>query len=329
MQNPLISVIIPVYNVEPYLRRCLDSVVNQTYRNLEIILVDDGSPDHSPKICDEYAENDSRIIVIHKENEGQAEARNKGIDAATGAYITFVDADDYISSSYVNDLYKSIEFFSVKFAICQMDCFTEYRDISQLNSPAGCCKISKKQALEHYCALGEKKSTPFLAACCKLYHRSLFEELRFPIGCIYEDSLLNYKLIDLVDYIAYVKKPLYHYLMRNDSTMGQRKKHDYKIVLRPYKEAISYFKEKQQIDLAALFYPPLLMREVYRYWIAKDVNKNAVESNEIFELLKKDYDLFRKSKGNFGVKIVFLILVKCPSLYSLYRKMFPGLIGGR
>ena len=108
MQNPLVSVIIPVYDVEPYLRRCLDSVVNQTYKNLEIILVDDGSTDSSPEICDEYAGADSRIIVIHKENGGQAEARNKGIEAATGEYITFVDADDYISSSYVNDLYKSM-----------------------------------------------------------------------------------------------------------------------------------------------------------------------------------------------------------------------------
>ena len=329
MQNPLVSVIIPVYDVEPYLRRCLDSVVNQTYKNLEIILVDDGSTDSSPEICDEYAGADSRIIVIHKENGGQAEARNKGIEAATGEYITFVDADDYISSSYVNDLYKSIELFSVKFAICQMDCFAECKDVLQSDCSAICSKISKRQALECYCALGEKKSIPFLAACCKLYHRSLFETLRFPVGCIYEDSLLNYKLIDLVDNIAYVKKPLYHYFMRNDSTMGQREKHDYKIVLRPYREAIEYFEGLQEPGLAALFYAPLLMREVYRYWIAKELDGNVAVSEEIYTLYRNDLKMFRKTKGKYILKIVFGILEKWPGLYAFYRKVMPGLVGGR
>lgn len=329
MQNPLISVIIPVYNVERYLRRCLDSVVNQIYKNLEIILVDDGSPDRCPEICDEYAERDSRIKVIHKKNGGQAEARNKGIDIARGEYITFVDADDYISSSYVSSLYKSIKRFSVKFAICQMDCFTDYKDVLQTDTSSSCCKISKKQALEYYCALGEKNSIPFLAACCKLYHRSLFETLRFPVGCIYEDSLLNYKLIDLVDEIAYVKKPLYHYLMRNDSTMGQREKHDYKNVLKPYWEAIEYFEGLQESDFAALFYAPLLMREVYRYWIAKELDGNDKLTEEIFSLFCKDLRCFKKTKGNYFLKFIFGILEKWPGLYSLYRKMTPGLIGGR
>ncbi len=327
--SPLVSVIIPVYNVERYLRRCLDSVVNQTYRNLEIILIDDGSFDRCGEICDEFAAADSRIIVIHKENGGQADARNKGIDIARGEYITFVDADDYISSSYVNDLYKSVEAFSVKFAICQIDCFTEYKDVSQLNGPTSCCKISKRQALEHYCALGESKSIPFLAACCKLYHRSLFETLRFPVGCIYEDSLLNYKLIDLVDNIAYVKKPLYHYFMRNDSTMGKREKHDYKIVFRPYREAIEYFEGSQKPDLAALFYAPLLMREVYRYWIAKEVNRNKNIAEEIFSLDCGDLQLFKKTKGNHFWKFIFGMLEKWPGLYAFYRKLFPGFIGGR
>lgn len=325
----LISVIVPVYNVEPYLRRCVNSILNQSYKNLEIILVDDGSPDNCPQICDEYAEKDSRIKVVHKENEGQAKARNLAIDIAKGEYISFVDSDDYVSVYYIESLYNSAIRYSVKVAVCQMACFSEGNEnVKQAHGDCS-CKISKRRALEHYCSMRESSSIPFLAACCKLYHKSLFSTLRFPEGCIYEDSLLNYKLIDLVDEMAYIREPLYYYFMRENSTMGQREKHDYRIVLRPYKEAIAYFKEKQRSDLATLFFPPLLMREVYRYWIAKDVNKNLVESNDIFELLKKDYDLFRKLKGNFGVKFVFLILVKFPSLYSLYRKTFPGLIGGR
>ena len=329
LDTPLISIIVPVYNVGPYLRRCVDSLLNQSYKNLEIILVDDGSSDKSPQICDEYAEKDSRIKVVHKENEGQAKARNLAIDIAKGEYVSFVDSDDYVSFYYIEKLYNSAIRYSVKFAVCQMACFFEGNEEVKQKRGDCSCKISKRQALEHYCSMREARSIPFLAACCKLYHKSLFSTLRFPEGCIYEDSLLNYKLIDLVDEIAYIQEPLYFYFMRENSTMGQREKHDYKIVLRPYKEAIIYFKERQQIDLAALFYPPLLMREVYRYWIAKSVNGNLAESNEIFELLKKDYELFSKSKGDFLLKVGFFILAKCPWLYSLYRKTFPGLVGGR
>lgn len=329
MQKALVSVIVPVYNVEPYLRRCVDSLLNQSYKNLEIILVNDGSSDNCPQICDGYAEKDSRIKVIHKENEGQAKARNLAIDIAKGEYISFVDSDDYVSVYYIESLYNSAIRYSVKVAVCQMACFSEGKEnVKQAHGDCS-CKISKRRALEHYCSMRESSSIPFLAACCKLYHKSLFQTLRFPEGCIYEDSLLNYKLIDLVDEIAYIREPLYYYFMRENSTMGQREKHDYKMVLKPYKEAITYFKEKQQIELAALFYPPLLMREVYRYWIARSVNKRLAESNEIFELFKKDYEFFRKSRGNFLLKAVFSILAKCPWLYSLYRKTFPGLIGGR
>ena len=102
--TPLISVIVPVYNVEKYLRKCVDSIVNQTYKNLEIILVDDGSPDNCGKICDEFAEMDNRVMVIHKENGGLSSARNAGLDIATGEYITFVDSDDYIE----NDTYEKV-----------------------------------------------------------------------------------------------------------------------------------------------------------------------------------------------------------------------------
>lgn len=98
--NPLISVIVPIYNVEKYLARCVDSIVNQTYKNLEIILVDDGSPDRCPKMCDDYAEKDSRIKVVHKKNGGLSDARNAGMAVATGEYISFIDSDDYVSDDF-------------------------------------------------------------------------------------------------------------------------------------------------------------------------------------------------------------------------------------
>lgn len=107
--NPKLSVIVPIYNVEPYLRQCLDSIVNQTYRNLEIILVDDGSPDNCGAICDEYAEKDERIFVVHKQNGGLSAARNDGIARATGEWITFVDSDDWCDTDYYEQLFKALE----------------------------------------------------------------------------------------------------------------------------------------------------------------------------------------------------------------------------
>ncbi len=106
--KPLISIIIPVYNVEQYLHRCVDSVLNQTYKNLEIILVNDGSPDNCPFICDEYAKKDKRIIVVHKENGGLSSARNAGLEIVQGEYISFIDSDDWIHENYIEILYKNL-----------------------------------------------------------------------------------------------------------------------------------------------------------------------------------------------------------------------------
>ena len=109
MLQPLISVIVPCYNVEEYLPKCIESILNQTYRNLEILLVDDGSPDNCGRICDEYAAKDSRIRIIHKKNGGLSDARNAALDVMTGEYVTFIDSDDYVSDDYVEYLYKIIK----------------------------------------------------------------------------------------------------------------------------------------------------------------------------------------------------------------------------
>ena len=116
--NPLISVIVPVYKVENYLDKCIDSIVNQTYNNLEIILVNDGSPDNCPQICDEWKEKDNRIKVIHKENGGVSSARNKGLEIATGSYIAFIDSDDWVEENYISSLYDAIVSNDAQVALC-------------------------------------------------------------------------------------------------------------------------------------------------------------------------------------------------------------------
>ena len=119
-RNSLISVIVPVYNVEKYLPQCLNSIINQTYKNIEVVLVDDGSTDDSGNICEEYKKNDERIIVVHQKNSGLSAARNVGIEISTGEYITFIDSDDYISPDYIENLYSALEQYSADIAICDL-----------------------------------------------------------------------------------------------------------------------------------------------------------------------------------------------------------------
>ena len=131
MMNKLVSIIIPVYNVEKYLAECIESVLKQTYQNIEILLIDDGSPDNSGKICDEYEEKDSRVRVIHKENGGVSSARNVGLEQANGEYITFIDSDDFVSESYIEELYIALENGNSDLAFCKYNHYNglEFQDV--------------------------------------------------------------------------------------------------------------------------------------------------------------------------------------------------------
>lgn len=329
MQNPLISVIIPVYNVEPYLRCCLDSVVNQTYRNLEIILVDDGSTDDCPAICEEYVQKDNRIVVVHKKNGGLSDARNVGIKISRGEYLTFVDSDDLVSKYFIDSLYRAVSSYSVKLAICLVRCFADECELVDSNPTVSFCVFDKKKTLQRFCSLNFNKSTPYISACSKMYHRSLFNNFFFPKGKIYEDVYAGYRIIDQVDKVIIVHSSLYYYRMRNDGIMGRKEKHTYQEVLRPYQSAIEYFNRTNQVDMVFLFYPPLLMREIYRYWVAKVIDNKEQIASEILSLYKQDVRKLRGKPVNFTLKAIFEILSWVPSIYILYRKILPGLVGGR
>ena len=214
---PLISVIVPVYKVESYLRRCIDSILTQTYTNLEIILVDDGSPDNCGLICDEYAAKDSRIKVIHKENGGLSDARNVAIDIAKGEYLTFVDSDDYIAKDYVEVLYKLVEKYNVKLSISQFTPVYENKTMQSHNNKINEFKIRSFDAIETMFYQKHFETS----AWGKLYHRSLWDEsIRYPKGLLYEDLATTYQLICKVDYVAVTTNQTYYYLIRTSSIMG-------------------------------------------------------------------------------------------------------------
>ena len=206
-----ISVVIPMYKVEKYLKKCIESVLKQTYTNLEIILVDDGSPDKCGEICEEYKKKDSRIKVIHKENGGLSDARNKGIDVATGKYVTFIDSDDFIEENYIEFLYNLIQKYNADISIGSHKVIYNNRIID---------KSTYKEFSENSEKILEKilyDDGVDLSAWGKLYKIKLFDEIRFPKGRLYEDSATTYKLIHLANVIAVSSRPIYNYVMRNNS----------------------------------------------------------------------------------------------------------------
>ena len=197
----LISVIVPVYKVEPYLQRCVKSIQMQTYKNIEIILVDDGSPDRCPEICDELVANDRRIKVVHKPNGGLSDARNVGMEMAQGEYFCFVDSDDYIQPTMVEKLKVAIEKTGAMLAISNFMTVDESgkRVVDSTESPIiDGCFIVEDLLPKIYQKLGWY----YIVAWNKLYHRSLFDNIRFPFGKIHEDEYIVAQVMDKAKRIA-------------------------------------------------------------------------------------------------------------------------------
>jgi len=209
--NPLISVIVPVYNVEKYLDKCVQSIVEQTYKNLEIILVDDGSPDNCPKMCDDWAKKDKRIKVIHKKNGGLSDARNKGIDKSCGKYITFIDSDDYVEPNYVEFLYKNLKTSNADISMGKQ--YVRYTK-KTINTGTNNKYIVNAHECFDKLLYGEDFD---VSAWAKLYSIKLFDGIRFPTGRVFEDSATTFKLIDKSHSIVLESKPIYNYIIRKNS----------------------------------------------------------------------------------------------------------------
>lgn len=217
MLNALVSVIIPIYNVENYLRKSVDSILFQTYSNIEIFLVDDGSPDTCGAICDEYAAKDSRIKVIHKQNGGLSDARNVAIEVATGEYIVFVDSDDYVTTDYIETLYNLIQKYNCKVAVALPQTFNEGNEPIVVEDTYIENCWNSKVAIEQM-FYQEAFDT---SAWAKIYHRSLFESgIRYPKGLLYEDLPTTYLLYLQSDRVAFCNKRIYYYLLRSNSIEG-------------------------------------------------------------------------------------------------------------
>ncbi len=216
--SELISVIIPIYKVEPYLAKCVESVLGQTYSNLEIILVDDGSPDRCGELCDEYAETDSRVKVIHKRNGGLSDARNAGMKIATGEYLAFIDSDDWIERDYFEVLYRLLKDNDADLsaiALCNVN--EEGKEIGRHHS-GETHFLDAAIAMEN---MFHRDGLPWCAQA-KLYRRVLFDGIEYPVGVLMEDKATTYKVFAKCHKIAYSDLTLYKYLVRPGSIMRSR-----------------------------------------------------------------------------------------------------------
>lgn len=312
--DELISVIIPVYKVEAYLTACVESVLAQTYSNFEIILVDDGSPDNCPAMCDEFAARDSRIRVIHKENGGLSSARNAGIDAARGDYLAFLDSDDLWSPVFLERLYRAIRETDADFSVCQFQRFREKGEIVSITEEKT-LYFSQTEAFE---CLFNHRNENMVVAPNKLYSRKLFETLRYPLGILHEDEAVIHEIIGSATGIAWVDEAHYFYreapnsittsrftLKRLDETIGKEKR-------------IAYFESRGLQDLAdrtKIVYLSNLMR-LYRTVQAELENKGAAK------------EACRKLHARFCELCTPELIVGCSALFrvrcSLFRR-FPFL----
>ena len=293
MTTPLISVIVPIYNVEKYLNRCIDSILKQTYTNLEIILIDDGSPDNCPKICDQYKMKDTRIIVIHQVNSGLSGARNAGILKASGKYITFIDSDDYIHPILIEQLYTTLIQSNKQISACS---YTYYEDqfATTINEKYKCYNSS--DSIKEI--LLEREFQP--SAWGKLYDINLFDSIQYPVGKIFEDYYTAPYLFHLANGVAYVNSKLYYYNYNIDSITKSKFN----------KKQMQYFEISNSVKkFLKKKYPSMLelakQRDVsvaisYYKKMCKDHYTNDEDRKMVLNTIKDNYKLFMKS--NYPIK---------------------------
>lgn len=284
-----ISVIVPIYNSEKYLNRCLDSLVNQTYKDIEIILVDDGSTDKSLQICMEYKDKDSRIIVIHKCNGGLSSARNIAIDSAKGDYITFVDSDDFVSLHYIEILYELAVHYDADITMTHFVRGCE--DKFEFKKVKG--KVSKYtniEFIEKRLIKGDSQS-----ACCKLYKRTIFNTLRFPEGIIWEDLAISAALFYEAKTIVEIKNPLYYYFQNPNGIIHSKFDIDKLQAISAYEKRLNFLKQKKMSGAYRRFmrqYMAILFQYYYR--VKRYLRSEKIILQDIYSKIKSSYEEIKK-----------------------------------
>ena len=312
--NPLISIVVPVYNVEKYLKKCIQSIINQTYKNLEIILVDDGSNDNSGKICNEFAQKDNRIKVIHKINGGQADARNKALDIMSGEWVSFVDSDDFIDKFHIKNLYLQAVRNNSDICVCGFKIVDENDNIIRNSKVKFSDNLNDNLAFK--CSLNSKIDPSF---CNKIFKSSLFKNARFVKGIYYEDRELIHRIFYKADRVSFLDSESYFYLERVGSTMNHinKKKIDDRLTMIASiedflkKESIL---EKYQKDFAICYLLNVYLSASYQ--IAKYSTSYKKDIKYMFSKSDKEVFSFKNIFLLFGIdikKMIALFILKINS----------------
>ena len=291
--NELISVVVPVYNVEKYLKRCIKSVLNQTYKNLEIILVDDGSKDKSGQICDEYSKKDERIKVIHKENGGLSDARNVGIENSFGKYICFIDSDDYVDVKFLENLYSIIKKYNADISVCCYKIVSENVENLKIEEKREYNEEvwDKEQSYKELLLFGKLENYIWN----KLLKKSLFNGVYFPKGKKMEDIGTTYLLLDKAKKIAKTSYVGYFYMQREGSIMSNLNGQ----LIADTKEMINIRFDYLKKKYPNLFDELMINRLAFIKFYYEDIGKiNGIgimkDFNEEYRFYKENYKKYRK-----------------------------------
>lgn len=310
MKGELVSIIVPIYKVDQYLERCVDSIINQTYANIEIILVDDGSPDKCPILCDNYAKKDSRVKVIHKKNGGLSDARNAGLNIASGDYIAFVDSDDWIETDFVENLYRNAKKENADISIIGVTLVWDKGGKKRLSYEEGYYIFDKENAIREL--LVQQKFSCMV--CQKLYKKYIFDEVRFPVGKLYEDVAISLSTFLKAEKVVVFGKSGYNYYQRSNSIVNSCfdiRKLDFL----SYCQDIIKFSDSQnkRYDTEAhIFYLRALMMFVLQLYQEVEQNKQLVVYLEN-EIKKNKKYIWNSSYLELRKKVVLsLISIRFP-----------------
>lgn len=332
MDNDLISVIVPVYNVEGYLERCVNSILQQTYEQLEIILVNDGSTDASPELCDAFAQKDKRIKVIHKENGGLSDARNAGLRAATGAYIGYVDSDDWIEKDMYERMHKACVEHNAQLCVCRY--FSEYEGRTEGGGNGACVPLTRDELLRIYIG-GHEQYVIYNSVWSKLFARTLVEGVEFPRGRNSEDIMYTTRAFCALSRAVYLDKCLYHYVLDREGSImnvsrGARMFQDELPFWREHIALIGEQVSKEMADFASYhFWRRLLFYYVDFKNAAKNGDKAAAQyAKRLVGELRHDKAQIKRvyagSAVSGGDRVRMKLFLFCPALYAsavrLYEK---------
>ena len=330
MHEPLLSVIVPVYHVKKYLGRCVDSLIGQTYKNLQIILVDDGSNDGCGEICDEYAKKDSRVQVIHKENGGLSDARNAGMKRAIGEYIAFADSDDFFHKDMYQMMMDELMRENADVSICGYEYVYEGKADDYGVVPKKYEKIIMDGREAQYRYYESNLTLPLTVAWNKIYKRSLLEGIEYPKGKIYEDEYTTFRILYKAEKIVFMNIPFCRYFQRDDSIIGSRLTEKNMQVFGGYISRISFFAEHEEQrlwEMEVKHTEHMLCYQQQKYeamGINVDVFTNLY-TKQFREQIKKDRALRKKTP--FKTQVELNLFITMPRFYYSVWKMIKKVRG--